>query len=222
MCRVVGLGVVHARGDDVANQEDVGIRGHRAVGIHDSLGVFIESLLSKHPASSHSRARKFGLEHVVIHRPEGRELLDVKLVGDTFGSELIEQGFGDSCKLSSVHAWGNERVGMEAQVAQLEIAEHVVLDPEVGKIVVRGNTLIEESLVGRVGEVDVKAEGGGGKFGEGLDGGRKDYAKGTRSSTLESPVEIGVLVRVGSDNISVRKEDVEGKNLVGTYDTSQS
>jgi len=214
--RIVRAGVVLSGCDDVTDEEDVGVRGHRTVRVNDAVGVCSDGVLGEHPASGHRWARKFRLEHVVVHGPEGRVALDDYFVRDTIGSEFVEQGLGDDVELSGGHVWGNERLDVEAQRAQLEVTKHVVVDPVVGEIVEGRNALVEERFVGCMGEVDVEDEGGGGNLGERLDGGGKDDTISARSSTFESPIYVRVLFFICGDNHSVLKEDIECEDLIGT------
>lgn len=77
-----------------------------------------------------------------------------------------------------------------------------VVDPVVREVMNCADSFPENVKVGGVSEVDVQADTSSWELREGLDGNREDDCEGRGTSALESPEEVGIVLRVDGPEVT--------------------
>lgn len=131
--------------------------------------------------------------------------------------DLGEEWFEELVDFLSAHVWGKERIKHEGELWTEETIKGVGVNALVGVgwsvVVVPVESLIEGRRVGS-GESQMSSRVWL-LFVE-LGGDRVDDAISSWSSTGQCPVQVGVLLRVGNDERSIRENNLEGKSLIGS------
>jgi hypothetical protein len=221
--RIVDFRQSVARIDDVTNVEaELRGLGHSSHDerISDSIAVVGNVLLREQTSTDDGLlVRWLIFEHVDVELEECGECFGVRIIWDFGGVELGVQWLQDSLEFCFIHVGTDEWCDVETPRtgADLEVDKHAVVGIVIGKIVEDSDGLGEELSIVGVGRVDVEDGSCSRDFRERLDSDRSDDSVGAGTAALESPVQIWILLRVGSHVLALGGDGVEGEDVVSAH-----